>query len=183
MLMKLSRQGIISCILIIFVVFVGASYSFYDLGEKAVMSTFFSSTWIEDNGRFTTYNVARAQEHVPFKIILPTYLPNKNNKQAIPRFSGKINPSRLEPITIEIIYPIQLLDIIFIYEQYRIQFAETIRRDDFEIVDINGKQVMKNKNNNVFYFESTDASIRVNSVNIPRDDVLRVVESMINQIK
>lgn len=52
------------------------------------------SYWLEINGRFSTYNLARAQKEIPFPIIIPTYLPDERPQKPLPLIDGPLSKLR-----------------------------------------------------------------------------------------
>jgi hypothetical protein len=189
---KLSTRIFVIVALVIFALLAGASYGFYNLGEKAGKERLDNLAhgsppvgylWAENGDIFLTGDVARAQEHVPFKIAFPTCLPGDSNKQISPVITGMIKPSSIGPVQVRITYYIQPKGTIFINESNRSQLAEASKQRDLQIVEISGKQIMTNSDNTVFYFDLADIGITVNSVQVPGDEMLKLVESMLQQIK
>jgi hypothetical protein len=131
--------------------------------------------------QFTTNDLTRAQEHVPFTIVIPTYLPSTN--QRLPDISGPLITSGGKRIWIRVTYSVLPKGIIVITEGKYAPGSTIPEVEGREYVDIGGTQVLKDKNNTVFNFRSSDYGFALSAYDVPGEETLKVVESMIKQIK
>jgi hypothetical protein len=187
--MTLNKQHFIFTILVLSILLFGTSYSFYKLGElkgKEKLANFICKdppsagvVWIESNYEFFTNDIVRAQKYIPFAIVFPSYIPGNTDGSIMLMISGKIDPSITGPVEIKITYYIQPNGQIIVSERNNSQLAGALKQQNLEKIEINGKQVMKDKNNTTFYFDSADIGIIVHAYNVPGEEVLKVVESMI----
>jgi len=188
--MKWGICSLIFCPLIVFIILVNISCGYPHAGEKTISENIDSNMnfisennsllWVDNNFEFSTNDIVRAQARVPFTIILPTYLPY--TKQRFPVINGPINcPGNTDMCEIRLTYAVSSGGLIVIGEwQYPSEIPEVQGR---EYVDIAGTQVLKDKNNTTFNFNSGGLGFNVYTKNVPGDEALKVVESIIKQTK
>lgn len=137
---------------------------------------------IEYQRRFGTNDIARAQNHVPFTIVVPKYLPN--TEQHLPTIDGPLDPSDNTSFRIRMTYGVPPNGLIVVTEYtYPHISARPIASPTLEQVEIAGKQVMKSKDNMLFIFEARNVSFIVQSREVPGEEARKVAESIIQQIK
>jgi hypothetical protein len=194
----------------VLVVIALTSFSMFQLGEKAGTSTGLiegtiigfvhgandtfpnlqgTILWVEYQSHFYTNDIARAQQHIPFTILLPSYIPTKEDKQPIPVIEWPFNTSpNIKPV-VTIKYGAWPAGYISIKESaYPFELGSTESNTSFEQIEIDGKQVnskidkSSQLSNRSFSFKSRDIYFIVELLNVPHEEALKVVESMVNQI-
>jgi hypothetical protein len=149
--------------------------------------------WHEDHGSFYTNDLAKAQEEVPFPIVLPRYIPHEP-KDAAPRvIMGPLSESRPDDrVEIKISYSVDLgtevLGIITIFESnYPVLPGDPELNPQNEYVEIGGKKLVKTEGNFslgpgvVFFFEQDSIYYVVELYNFTYSEAVKVIESIIQQ--
>ena len=149
--------------------------------------------WIESQGRFFTDDLARAQAKIPFTILLPTYFPD-NTDHVPPMIDGPLdsNDNRIE---VNIKYLLYLSDgiscpVIISESNYPSSLGDPELNPDLELIEIDGKQVIKTKDNfspedegAYFSFKIEDIYIVVETRYLPVEEAKKIVESMIQPME
>lgn len=163
--------------------------------EDGIIDTYDHATsneslyWNEFQGTFLTKNLARAQAEIPFTIILPTYLP-KELEDVFPDIKGPLLEYRegdeIEVHIYYLSYPITELPGIIIEERnHHLDLAGS----ELEHIKINGIQVFMETGDFVlgpgiwFNFSFNNIYYLVEIYNLTYEESIKVVESMINQLK
>lgn len=145
--------------------------------------------WIEYNGAFMTTNFTRAQDEIPFRIILPTYIAEDYQEIPLPGIKGPLKRFQKKgEVEIEI-------DYIITYSSDNYGFV-TITESERAIIpgnsenatEINGKRVVLWSGNYslgpgyFFFFEGSDIYFIVETNRISYEESIKIVESMIKQL-
>jgi hypothetical protein len=206
--MKFGVTGSILISIIILSVTVGTCFYFFKLGERMGLdkgllegekngyakgaNVFFpyapdGIVWSEYDGRYSTNNVERAQHHIPFTILLPTYIPQKGELVPAPVIDGPLDYSKATEKEINIKYVIWPTSYIMINESNCYQYGFGDDKDN-ETIEINGKQIIKSKekssqiSDHFFSYNSVNIHLKVYFHDITAEDALMVVESLIKQV-
>lgn len=151
--------------------------------------------WTEQEGRFYTNDLARAQAEIPFPIVLPTYIPDKRQDTPPPGIDGPLRTGRDDnEIVVHIKYGFylgqELLGYIMITESnYPYSLGDPEINLELERIEIEGMFVVKTKDSwspgfDAYYsFDSNNISYIVETHNLPNEESGKIVESMLNQIK
>ncbi|UCH50605.1 MAG: hypothetical protein JSV54_06185 [Chloroflexota bacterium] len=155
--------------------------------------------WLEVEDQFYTTDLARAQDKVPFPIVLPSYIPDKGKGIPLPSIKGPLIDSNMHTgldnkIEININYSIDLSEeagyLIRITEcNYPYTIGDPKWDSDLESIEIEGKQVVRAEFDHSlgpaiwFSFRSQNIYFVVESYNIPADEAMKIVESIIGQIE
>lgn len=149
--------------------------------------------WMEAQGRFCTNDLARAQAEIPFTILLPTYIPDKREDAPLPQIEGPLRISSSDnEIEVIIRYLVYLgSDIpghVFITERNSpISLGDPELDPELELIEICGKQVVKTEGNFAlgpgvwFSFNLDNIYFVVEVYNLPTEEAVKVVESLIEQ--
>jgi hypothetical protein len=146
--------------------------------------------WAEVQGRFYTKNLTRAQEEIPFPMVIPGYLPGKRNDTLLPDIAGPLKEYQHDhEVRIHILYVIDLGNeargTIEIEESNFPVIPPDPRLDPgVEHVQIAGETVVKvsdNPESLQFFFNQNGIYFIVESHNLTDEEVLKIVESMIQQ--
>jgi hypothetical protein len=146
--------------------------------------------WIEHNdiGLFETTDLARAQDEIPFDIIVPTYIPDERNSAPLPSIRGPLREFQSSgKIIVEILYIVDIgheenSGLIKITEQDRPIESEDSKS---KIVEIKGKRVVKWEGNFslgpgfFFFFDDSGIYYVVEVYYFSYDEAIKIVESMI----
>ena len=150
--------------------------------------------WEENENRFNTNDLARAQKEIPFTIILPTYFPEDSRKK-IPDIEGPLSQFQQDDkIEVRIMYDLypgdNLSGIIIIDEtNYASSLGDPELNPELERKIIEGISVVKTKDDwspgrDAYYsFNSKDIYYNVETHGITNEESFKIVESMIKQIK
>jgi hypothetical protein len=150
--------------------------------------------WIELQGRFNTKDLDRAQKEIPFKIILPSYLPNNQQNYNLPDIEGPLSVSQDNNIEVYVRYVVDcgnnLQGLLKISEiNYELTLGNPESDPDLEAIKINNMTVIKTKDDwssgmTYYYsFNSNDIYYIVVTHDIPVEETNKVVESIIKQIE
>jgi hypothetical protein len=151
--------------------------------------------WCETEEWFYTTDLARAQDRVPFPIVLPSYIPAKGKGIPRPSISGPLITGSDNETEISISYSIDLGDetehSIFIiesnYPHAHYSMGDPESDPNLELIEIGGKQVVKSEpadpSGSVFLFDFNSESIyfTVGLCNFPADEAMKIVESIVKQ--
>jgi hypothetical protein len=151
--------------------------------------------WEEYLGYFYTLDIVRAQKEIPFSIIIPTYIPDKREITLYPNIKGPLSTiQNNNQVTIEILYNIDYGDdnpsMIHIFEMnFPVLPADPEVDPRYSNIDISGKNIIWTEGissgDTVFYFHFNHENIyyEVGLYALPYDEAIKIVESMINQLK
>ncbi len=147
--------------------------------------------WEEDHGRFYTLDLARAQEEIPFPIVLPDYVPDRRKDAPPPTITGPLRGYQYDDkVKIRVMYGVDLGGKVFgmieISESdYPILPPDPDLNPGYETVDIRGKRVLKREGDwapgtkVVFYFNHEGIYYIVDVYDFPAEEAVKIVESMI----
>ena len=148
--------------------------------------------WAESYGRFYTRDLARAQEEIPFPIVLPSYVPDNQKDAPLPGIDGPLRGyQHNNEVQVKIYYSVyfggEVPGTILISEyNYPVVSLDPKLNPGYEPIEIHGKQLIKREGNYVpgpgviFYFNHENIYYVVRIYNLPIDEALKVVESMID---
>ncbi len=152
--------------------------------------------WATENGVFYTKDFDRAQKEIPFLIILPDYFPSKQEEMLLPDIKGPLRESQINgEIEIEIRYTLQpgLKDsgLIRIFEtNLNFTLGDPELNPRLEVISIRNNQVLKIEQGDLglgpgiwFSFNSNNIYFVVEIYNLPTEEAIKIVESMIKQIE
>ena len=150
--------------------------------------------WEETYGRFYTKDLTRAQEEIPFPIILPSYVPDKRKDAPPPDIIGPLTEFRDDnDIGVDIKYLLYLGDeilgqIIIKQSNRHISLGDPQLNPELEKIEIDGKWVIKTKdsfapNESWFSFNLENVYFLVYFQGLPTEEAIKIVESMIKQIE
>lgn len=189
------KQGIAGLVLIFAVAFLyQGCYAGTGIDSASLLAPPSSANevlyWAEVQGRFYTKNLTRAQEEIPFSIAIPGYLPGKPKNTLLPDIAGPLKEYQQDPeVRIHILYVIDLGNeargTIEIEESnFPVIPPDPKLNSIVEHVRIAGETVVKvsdNPESLQFFFNRNGIYIFVESHNLADEEVLKVVESMIQQ--
>jgi hypothetical protein len=158
------------------------------------LKTNVNTVWRESGGFFETNDLPHTQKVIPFKIILPTYLPdNMENKQPF-YISGPSDKKETDQISLDIEYGEEPKKIALEESNFLIgQVSDAAHNPSF--VDINGIQVLEEKYNSFsstpdnpiivssFTWYQGNFTLRLEAYTYSEDEAIKVVKSIINQKK
>lgn len=145
--------------------------------------------WIEEHGRFYTKDVARAQKEIPFTIILPKYIPSKSNDKLLPELNGPLMGYQKDnEVQIEILY-VYINDkdnevpahIKILESNYPSLPPDPKLNPGVNVIEMRGKSVFKegNASDSTFWFHQNKIWYVMIFRNIPDNEALKVIKSMI----
>jgi hypothetical protein len=147
--------------------------------------------WEEYNGQFCTLDLARAQEEIPFTIILPSYIPDEQTAPPLPDITGPLREYQCDDkVKVEILYIVDLgnetFGIIEIEENnYPVLPGDPELNPDLERIEICGREVIKTEGNfsqgpgAIFFFSQDNIYFVTGLYNFPTEEALKVLESML----
>ena len=149
--------------------------------------------WRETGARFDTKDLARAQEEIPFAIVLPSYVPGNQGDPAtqLPQITGTLRAyQRDNRVQIEVFYIAELGRDTFGVVRIRAANYPVVPGDpetnpDNQYVEIAGKTMIKTEGNFqegpgiIFYFNQGGIYYEVGVYNFPSNDAFKVVESLV----
>jgi hypothetical protein len=156
-----------------------------------------NTPWIEIDNRFDTSDLARAQEQIPFPIILPNYHSDSKQKISLPYIEGPLKQFQ-EDNNVEIIIRFGIISTpnvaVMISESNNntSSLGEPELDPELEKIEIEGMSVLKTRDNwsmsDVYYsFNSKNIYYNLEAHFIPNEEcreiVQSIVESIIAQIK
>ena len=143
--------------------------------------------WVEGNGQFIIKDISRAQNEIPFTLILPHYLEKLNS--IYPDIHGPLREYQTDKVKIEISYAVNLEEninhIIFITEyNYPVYPSDPNLNDHIEYAEINGSEIVKTVDNlspPTFHFVQDEIYVFVELLNFPFpvEEAIKIIESMI----
>ncbi len=148
--------------------------------------------WFVDNkGHFHTNNIKMAQKEIPFVIVVPDYIPDLFGPDYLYEITGPFKNSLPDTIEVEIQY---------VDENHQIYISEYSKKiimlpnDEAEPVDykIAGIQVLRQITQLIgssgtneglsFNWNTDELTFEVEIFNIPEEEGIKIVESMIKQM-
>ena len=150
--------------------------------------------WEEFQGCFYTTDLDRAQGEIPFTILLPTYLPDSEQKTIRPSIDGPLAQFQSDnEIEVNVKYGFDLgydlPGIILITESnYPLSLGDPELNPELERVEIEGISIIKTKEDwspgsDAYYsFSSNNIYYVVEIHNLPNEESNKIVNSMIIQI-
>jgi len=155
--------------------------------------------WVEIEDRFYTNDLVRAQDRVPFPIVLPSYIPDKGKGIPLPFVDGSlVNKSKItgrdNETEVIVRYEVYLGDEapshIFITESnYAHSIGDPELNSYLALIEIGGKQVVKSEFDHplgpaiLFSFSSDNIYFVVELYNFHTNEAMKIVESIIVQIE
>jgi hypothetical protein len=150
--------------------------------------------WEVSGGRFYTLDLARAQEEIPFPIVLPSYVPDKRTDAPLPDITGPLKEYQTDDkVKVEILYIVDLGSeihgIIQIEEvNYTLIPGDPELNPDLEPIEICGKEVIKTEGNYSqgpgvkFYFNQDNIYFVVGVYNFTDEEAVKIVGSILEQL-
>ncbi len=146
--------------------------------------------WVESYHQFFTRDVVRAQREIPFPIILPAYIPKGPGNTLPPEIVGPLRPYQQEGrVEIDILYIIVpgkdnagTLEIT--ESNFRISPPPPELNPGYAYVQVRGQRMVKMEGNFgpgpgvIFYFDHNTTYLIVKLYNLPSEEAVKVVESM-----
>jgi hypothetical protein len=157
-----------------------------------------TTSWIVTENRFDTSDLERAQQEIPFPILMPNYQPENNEMISLPYISGPLKQFQEDNnVEIKIQFSIGLDSTpkaaVMIFESnYSSSLGEPELNPEIERIEIEDISVLKTKDDwsetDAYYsFESNGIFYIVEAHLIPNESVKKmvfdIVESMIKQLK
>ena len=154
-----------------------------------------SLPWAEMYGRFYTRDLARAQEEIPFRIILPSYVPDKRKDAPPPGIDGPLRGYQYDDeVEIHVLYHVDLggevLGTIQISESnYPVLPGDPKLNPKYEAIEIRDKRLIKTEGNFslgpgfFFFFDDSSIYFVVELYYFSYEEAIKIVESMITQIE
>ena len=162
--------------------------------EKSNISTT-APYWATMNGTFFTKDFDRAQEEIPFKIIVPNYFPSVETNTLLPDIRGPLRKTQLNgDVEIEIRYTLEPESensgLIRMFEtNKKLEFIDNDTNPNSVIITILNKKVLKKEQEDFglgrgfwFGFSVNGISYIVEVYNIPFIEATKIVESIIIQL-
>lgn len=149
--------------------------------------------WVEYEGRFYTKDLERAQQEIPFSLLLPAYLPETGNGPYSPDINGPLRQTQNPNIMVEIKYDLggesKTLKIVIIKEaNVSYSLPDPALNPQLEQIEILGVSVVKTREDwspdtDVYYsFNFEGIYYFIETHNLPNIEVYTMVESMIGQL-
>ncbi|MFC2021885.1 hypothetical protein ACFLTR_01535 [Chloroflexota bacterium] len=147
--------------------------------------------WEEAYGRFYTLDLARAQEQIPFSIVLPTHVPDKRRDVPPPAIDGPLREYQYEgKVKIHIFYRVDLGNgvrgiIEIIESNYPVLPGDPKLNPHLKVMEIRGKTVIKTEGNFslgsgvIFFFSRNNIYLEVGLYNFPYEESVKIVESIL----
>jgi hypothetical protein len=149
--------------------------------------------WFVDlNGHFSTNDLQRAQKEIPFNIVVPNYIPDLFGSRYRYEFTGPFSTNLGNAVKVRIQYWDGTHQILI--EEYN-RKETTIPTEELDPIsyEISGIQVLRqitqylSSSNTTeglgFYWNIDNLTFNVNSINIPEDEALKIVESLVKRLK
>jgi hypothetical protein len=139
---------------------------------------------------FYTHDLVKAQAKIPFRIIIPTYFPGNAKERSLPSIQGIINKKN-NNIEVHIRYVLYrseaFSDITIIESNHPFDLGDPKLNSFLVSTEILGRQVVKQEFNSplgpgsAFSFKSGNIYFVVVLANFPKDEAMKIVESIISQ--
>jgi hypothetical protein len=143
----------------------------------------------EDHGVFYTNELAKAQNEIPFTIVLPKYLPSQQDTSRVrlPGFKGPLKSSQSRNIELDITYIIDFAHdtkgiITFSEYNYPMTAPDPALNPREKYIEINDNRLVveENSSGSTFWFVQSNLYFMVGFDNVSYDEALKVIESMVN---
>ena len=147
--------------------------------------------WEEYHGQFNTLDLARAQEEIPFPIVLPSYIPDKRQNPPPPNIRGPLGEFQYnDKVQIEVYYSVDFggetyVTILIEESNYPVLPPDPKLNPGFEVMEIRGKEIITKEGNFspgpgvVFFFSQDQIYFVVHIYNLPTEEATKVVDSML----
>lgn len=142
--------------------------------------------WNEFDGNFYTNDLGRAQQEIPFPILLPSYIPDRQMNSRPPTIKGPLREhSNDKKVEVLILYQVGLGGTvpgnIWIRESTSLFRTDVELNPGVEILTIRGHTVRRqgSLNNPSYIFNYNTLGIDVEFEGFPIDETMKVVESML----
>jgi len=142
--------------------------------------------WYEFDGYFYTNDLIKAQQEIPFTIILPSYVPDRRASPRPPSIKGPLKEyQRNNDFRLEVLYYVDLggptPSKIWIWEGTNPVIAYPNLTPDIEVLVINGETVWRQVSlgNPTYIFNFNSLGIVVEFDGFPEEEALKVVSSML----
>jgi hypothetical protein len=181
------------CLRLILLIVLGFNVIFFQgCNDKTVdtsLSLGDSIIWVEQDNLFITNDVPRAQAEIPFPLRLPTFFPSDKNV-SLPQIQGPLAQKRKgAEIDVSIKYALQPGWGGILIREYNHPRLPPDPEDqpEYKYIEIKGKEVVTTKGNFsggeglVYYFNIDGIYFVVTIDNLPPEDTVRIVESIITQ--
>ncbi len=169
-----------------------------DNNNSSLPADWKNAPWIEIDNRFDTSVLSRAQEQIPFPIILPNYHPENGQVISLPYIEGPLKQFQ-EENHVEIIIRFSIIlsstssvGIMISESNYASSLGEPELNPELEKIEIVGMPVIKTRDDwsisDVYYsFDSRNTYYNLEAHFLPNKEsvkitVFKIVESMIIQI-
>ena len=151
--------------------------------------------WEEAYGQFYTNDLDRAQAEIPFTILLPTCIPGEQQDSLLPQIEGTLhtddNEDEVEVIVRYVVYLSgDITGHVFVTERNSPFLPPDPEfNPDYEYLEIGGKNLVRTEGNFplgpgiIYYFSHDPIYFFVETYNIPAEEAMKIVESMIEQIE
>lgn len=147
--------------------------------------------WNEIQGRFSTNDLTRAQDQVPFRLILPTYIPGKVADMQIAGPIRSLATNSMVEVMIRYLLRTRsqrIAQLILTETNDGLSLGDPNLNSDLETTEIKGLSVVKTKDTfskRAAYFSFNHASVYyVLELNdLPVEEGMRIVESIIGQLR
>ncbi|GEM_PF-5287248 len=163
-------------------------------GQPAASPTAEPLPWGVFAGQYSTRDVVRAQQEVPFRIVLPTFIP-RSNAPPLPGITGPLRAyQEAGRAYVEIIYLVDVggstSGVVWIQEyNYPVRPADPKQDSRYQYVDVGGRTLIKTEGNLqlgpgvIFYFNHDNVYYEVEVSNFSYEEAVKVVESMVKQLQ
>lgn len=145
-------------------------------------------SWQESDGRFYTNDLTRAQEEIPFPILLPTYVPGAQKGSTAPQVTGPLKAYQYDnKVKINVLYLVtQGDDVVGTIEinesNYAVTPGDPKTNPGLTSIEINGKAVIREGSppqSIYFYFNQDNIYVVAMIRDFNLDEATRVMQSMI----
>jgi hypothetical protein len=161
---------------------------FFIIIASSLSCTTASTYWTEYKGMFYTTDIARAQEEMPFTIIVPDYMPEMQGEVKLPIITGTLKKSSGGGTAeIELLFYLTYADkslIKLIECNYVYTSGDPELNPELEVVNMKGKRVIRAIRNehSTFYFNENGIYYILNCQYVPVAEAVKVLESMLKQL-
>lgn len=152
--------------------------------------------WGTNNGQFFTSDLNRAQQEIPFKIVVPEYFSGENKVELYPAITGPLRETQVEDkAEIEIRYTLEPGEddsaLVRMFEaNSEISLGDTESNPHLEVIQVLNMQVLMREQGDFglgqgiyFSFHSEELFFIVELYNMPYDEAIKLVESIIVQLE
>ena len=145
--------------------------------------------WVESGGRFDTNDIARAQQEIPFQIVLPTYLPD--SMPVRPDINGPLKQYQSEgQVEVDILYLLHFSNgtigtLRLSESNYSVTAPDPKLNPGFQQTQISGHSVIETDGNfaegpgTILYFTFDRLWFVVEAYKLPQGGAQKIVQSML----